>query len=697
MGTPPRQGRLGVKVDSKAIMSQNSTKKSSSTPLRQPRNRCDSSPSTPSCRSSLRKLHVHENVENNNVKSTKSSSTNSRNATNGKDGETTVSSPIGTSCPSLLVLEPRVGRQTRRSSGSSSSSSSQTTSATMTSTTLIPCMESLPVIEEENSRSRLLRKSPRTSITKPKLSPRKDVMSPLRPPPPSASKRNHHRATTTTMDVIEEESRRLHKSPRRSSFTKQPMLSPKKGPISPLLPPRTLRSITDASYFNDFTTTLTPIILYGDNNYKGRRRGGGEHNNLHPHPPQSAPIVSNNQQHYHQSPHWSGQVRINPFSPVPEQYLRPPPPPPSSIKSVTRESRKRSHHSCFYGGLLANTNNDNNHAYHGGAEEGGPPTLPMEMMMTSPEHPSLPQAKKARFHNSSIILPRCASQVVVVPGSSSTSTSSVLPRFDESEISPTDVMTQPPMMRNIGLESGGSGGGRKSLPPPLMDLNECTNGRTTNNNNNNIHTANTTNNNNRMPPVKRGRYLDDFQEVQFLGAGSFGSVYACLSRLDGCMYAVKSISPTGRSSTSLSSSKKGDSNDLMRGQDDGEGGGGVKTMGGNTNAQYLYGKGPNSMLSSAAPRRDLPPSPQRRKKSFSRLGGIGLEENNNSTVDDDDDRYNLDVLEGSRHWNESALRRVLREVFALAALCQQDDFRTFHVVRYQQAWLEGDGTLYIQT
>ncbi|KAL7550522.1 hypothetical protein ACHAWF_013741 [Thalassiosira exigua] len=37
------------------------------------------------------------------------------------------------------------------------------------------------------------------------------------------------------------------------------------------------------------------------------------------------------------------------------------------------------------------------------------------------------------------------------------------------------------------------------------------------------------------------------------------------------------------------------------------------------------------------------------------------------------------------------------QVFALAALCQQDDFRTFHIVRYHQAWLEDDGTLYIQT
>ena len=40
---------------------------------------------------------------------------------------------------------------------------------------------------------------------------------------------------------------------------------------------------------------------------------------------------------------------------------------------------------------------------------------------------------------------------------------------------------------------------------------------------------------------------------------------------------------------------------------------------------------------------------------------------------------------------------LLHQVFALAALCQQDDFRTFHIVRYHQAWLEDDGVLYIQT
>lgn len=65
--------------------------------------------------------------------------------------------------------------------------------------------------------------------------------------------------------------------------------------------------------------------------------------------------------------------------------------------------------------------------------------------------------------------------------------------------------------------------------------------------------------------------------------------------------------------------------------------------------------------------------------------------------DDENQKGNGRVRRGSRHWNDAALRRMLREVFALAALCNQSDIRTFHIVRYQQAWLEDDGTLYIQT
>ena len=280
-----------------------------------------------------------------------------------------------------------------------------------------------------------------------------------------------------------------------------------------------------------------------------------------------------------------------------------------------------------------------------------------------------PQAKKARFPNNSIILPRCDE----VPDS----IASVLPLFDNitdashvelinREISPTDVLTQPLKMMSTGYYDG-----KSKSPPPSMDSDAWVNNKINSNINSNHATES-----NRMQ-IKRGRYLDDFQEVKFLGAGSFGSVYACLSRLDGCMYAVKSISPTGRSS----SSKKGNAISGY-GQD-------VPTNMGGNNEQYLYGKCPSS-ISSAPSGRGLPPSPQRRKKAFSRIG-IELD---NSTADDD---CYIKENEGSRHWNDGALRRVLREVFALAALCQQDDFRTFHIVRYQQAWLEEDGTLYIQT
>ncbi|KAL3758861.1 hypothetical protein ACHAWU_003133 [Discostella pseudostelligera] len=694
MGTPPRQqlSRLGEKVDSKTMAHTKKSSSSSSPVVKQLHHLCVDSPSTstPGGGRSLRKLrgqHRQENVENN-AKSSKSSSINNVNSstTKGTKNDKSTATPDASDSPSTsssigtctsLLLEPRI---TRRNSSSSIQ-------------TLIPCEHSLPVItEEKGSSSSRLRKSPRTSkpITKPKLSPRKDPMSPpSRPPLPPPSTQRNLRST-----LIDEKRGQLHKSPRRSSSSSitsssKPTLSPttnNNGPISPLLPPRTLRAITDAKYFHDFTT-LTPIILYGDDDVtdKGTR---------HPNPPQSAPppTTSSSNQHYHQSPYWSGQVRVNPFSPVPEQYLRPPP--PSSIQSVTRESRKRSYRSSFYGGLTNISNNRSGSNSNGGGGGGGAgdlPTLPTDTTFASMAPP--PQAKKARFHHSnSLILPR-SSSAEVAPD-----ITSVLPLFNivnvnasrdeeggekrmQSEISPTDVMVHP-MTMTSGYDDDSSRSGSTKPPPQSMDSDAWKNSRT--NNNTTINNHNQINNTTRMP-VKRGRYLDDFQEVQFLGAGSFGSVYACLSRLDGCMYAVKSISPAGRVSTL---NKKG--SDILL---PGCGNEGAGNMGGN-NEQYLYGKYSTSITSSS--RRDLPPSPQRRKKTFSRLGGIGLNTNSNNNIAGDD-YYNLECLEGSRHWNEGALRRVLREVFALAALCQQDDFRTFHIVRYQQAWLEEDGTLYIQT
>lgn len=90
----------------------------------------------------------------------------------------------------------------------------------------------------------------------------------------------------------------------------------------------------------------------------------------------------------------------------------------------------------------------------------------------------------------------------------------------------------------------------------------------------------------------KSRFNEDFQIVGTLGNGSFGTVYKCLSRLDGCMYAVKAA--------------------------------------------------------------------KRKAKGIA-------------------DRD-----------------RMLKEVYALAALCDQADTAAFHIVRYHQAWME-ENRLYIQT
>ena len=35
------------------------------------------------------------------------------------------------------------------------------------------------------------------------------------------------------------------------------------------------------------------------------------------------------------------------------------------------------------------------------------------------------------------------------------------------------------------------------------------------------------------------RYREEFHEVCVIGTGSFGTVYKCINRLDGCVYALK--------------------------------------------------------------------------------------------------------------------------------------------------------------
>jgi len=327
---------------------------------------------------------------------------------------------------------------------------------------------------------------------------------------------------------------------------------------------------------------------------------------------------------------------------VPEQYLHHPP--PTSTKSVSRASRKQQRPG-FYKWMNLEL----------------PSTLPEEEENASDKLDKLlePRKKKARLLD---------------PIASFAMSS----QFDDdrdlfNEISPTDVTTHV-------LDTKTTCGNKRKAQdraPPQSIMDNTTDASWQNHGNNNKS--------NKQMRINSscGRYLTDFQEVQFLGAGSFGSVNACLSRLDGCMYAVKSISPTGQA-------KKGTLENNAAGIT-----GGRPMEGG---ANYLYG-GRKMMSNQCAipptPRLSVPSSPLRRKKTMSRFSLKNTD--GSSELAEDDCCGDLGVLEGSSHWNDGALRRMLREVFALAALCQQDDFRTFHIVRYQQAWLEDDGILYIQT
>jgi len=318
--------------------------------------------------------------------------------------------------------------------------------------------------------------------------------------------------------------------------------------------------------FDDFA--LTPTCLYDKDDEED---GSADHH--HSRRPQSVPV-----KRYHRSPHWSGRVNINPFSPVPQQYLNPPSSMSPSWPILGHESQ---------GVLLPATDN------------------------TSLNSPKQKKTKRARLSPTkvgpSLLNPRGAKFVTGKAASGVTSPVKKRKANGNNQATTDDESFQ-----------------QKSGSSKRVCL-----------------------------PNQRSRYLEDFEEIQFLGSGSFGAVCACLSRLDGCMYAVKSISPDGVAPRSTNS---------------------------------LYGGRNSTTLVPPTPRRDGIPLSARRNKAKSR-----------TSPNNDDELSPQMVLRGSRHWSENTLNRMLREVFALAALCNQSDLRTFHIVRYHQAWLEDDGNLYIQT
>ena len=345
----------------------------------------------------------------------------------------------------------------------------------------------------------------------------------------------------------------VNASPSRKQASLVPKLSPKKEPSSPLHPPRRQsRAISVPSYANDFT--LTPTILYN---------GSTGH--------YIQPTSTIDQQHYHQSPHWSGQVRVNPFSPIPEQYLRPPP------TSTRSESRRSFRNPGFY--KLVNLE---------------PPTLPASLPAGSNPREQRKKTRPIEIRSTSVV------------------------NNDQdffNEISPTDVAQVNNAFDSIPGNKRKAEDFLTKPPPQSLDSDDLRNDEM------------------KRMRVNRGRYLDDFQEVKFLGSGSFGSVNACLSRLDGCMYAIKTITPAGQ----IKSCK-----DNTWDEQSGIG-----------EADYIYG-GRKVMSNLCA----VPPnprgSPSRRRKSRSRI--------HVDQSDVADDRRDLEELEGSSHWNDGALRRMLREV-----------------------------------
>jgi len=459
--------------------------------------------------------------------------------------------------------------------------------------------------------------------------------------------------------------------PRKKSHL--PKLSPKKESMIMLSPPqpsrRHSRAISDMNFTNDFS--LTPTILYKNASAGHPMSAGGGSS--------SSSSSSRTTRHYHQSPYWSGHVRINPFSPIPEQYL---------YQSSSREQGSRSsfRNPGYYNKYMINNQLEDPSTLQV-LSVVEPPTLPTTLPHATKSHES---RKKTR-----LIPHRSTSTTTSTTTTTEGSRININQEFINSEISPIDVAqpligadTISTMMSCTFKRKAADNDDLLMMKPPPQSLELVAHDwqQQHHQQQQQQHYCESINNDKRQR-VKQGRYLDDFQEVKFLGSGSFGYVNACLSRLDGCMYAIKTITPSGRTMstnhTTAGSSEIGTTTTTI-----------MTASTGGEDDNHLYGGLRRSSKLSIL----LPPnprgSPSRRRKSKSRINVLDM-----TAIDDNEDSHNkLDTfLEGSAHRNDGTLRRMLREVFALAALCQLSDFRTFYIVRYNQAWLEDDGALYIQT
>ena len=133
----------------------------------------------------------------------------------------------------------------------------------------------------------------------------------------------------------------------------------------------------------------------------------------------------------------------------------------------------------------------------------------------------------------------------------------------------------------------------KSSPRTPHTKTDNTTTTTTTTTHNNVFTFPSHTPNDNPSPETISRFETDFEIISRIGDGSFGTVYKCRSKLDGCKYAIKETKRAARGPTD----------------------------------------------------RD----------------------------------------------------RMLKEVYALAAICDQADTATFHIVRYHQAWMDHEQKLYIQT